>query len=236
MNHLRDRRSKPMAHVTTPRTAGQTLAVIMGDIIDSEGRRSGGELSREFNSAIRAANRKYRAALLSPLTITLGDEFQGLLKEMAKGFEIITKLRSDLLEMDINCRFVLGVVRLDTKINTKNAWNMMGDGLAQARNKLNDKREPNVYRFSLYDDPALQRLLDAVGLSLTTIEEEWTPTQSQYIRLNQRSSISKTARETGVGTRSVYKVLEAAKWAYYRKQKDAIEFALSSLDQENGSA
>ncbi len=43
----------------------------------------------------------------------------------------------------------------------------MGDGLAQARSKLNDKREPNVYRFSLYDDPSRQRLLDAVGLSLT---------------------------------------------------------------------
>ncbi|MEJ0024544.1 MAG: SatD family protein [Rhizomicrobium sp.] len=225
-----------MARATTSRTARQTLAVVMGDIIDSEGQRAGGDLSREFNSAIRAANKKYRAALLSPLTITLGDEFQGLVREMAKGFEIITKLRSDLLEKSVNCRFVLGIARLDTKINTENAWNMMGDGLAQARSKLNDKREPNVYRFSLYDDPSRQRLLDAVGLSLTAIEEEWTPTQRRYIRLNRRSSIGKTARDMGVGIRSVYKVLEAAKWAYYKKQKEAIEFALSSLDQENGAA
>ncbi len=208
----------------------------MGDIIDSESRRSGGELSREFNLAIKAANRKYRAALLSPLTITLGDEFQGLLKETVKGFEIITKLRSDLLEKNVHCRFVLGVVNLDTKINTKNAWNMMGGGLAQARRIVNDKREPNVYRFSIYNDPSRQRLLDAVGLSLTIIEEDWTPTQSRYIRLSRRSSIAATAKKMGVGVRSVYKVLEAAKWTHYKKQMEAIEFALSLLDQEMGSA
>ncbi len=55
-----------MARATTPRTARQTLAVVMGDIIDSEGRRAGGELSREFNSAIRAANKKYRAPCFRP--------------------------------------------------------------------------------------------------------------------------------------------------------------------------
>jgi hypothetical protein len=234
MNRYRDKHGKHMVHVTTSKSTARTFAVIMGDIINSEGRRSGGMLSKQFNSAIKAANRKYRTSLASPLTITLGDEFQGLLKNMAKGFEVISKLRSDLLEIDVSCRFVLGVVRLDTKVNTENAWNMMGDGLAQARDILNDKRESNVYRFSIYDDPSRQRLFDAVGLSLTILENEWTPTQRQYVRLSQRSSVIEMANNLEIGVRSVYKVLEAAKYAYHDKQKDAIEFALKSLDEEYG--
>jgi hypothetical protein len=209
------------------------FAVVMGDIIDSEQHRSGGALSHEFNSSVRATNRKYHTSIASPLTITLGDEFQGLVRKMTKGFEIIVKLRSDLLERGVNCRFVLGIVRLDTKVNTKNAWNMMGDGLAQARDKLNDKRDRNVYRFSIYDDPSRQLLFDAIGLSLTTIEEGWTPTQRHYVQLQKElDSVNDVASRLGVGSRSVYKVLEAANWTYYQHQEKAILSALSRLDEE----
>jgi hypothetical protein len=226
-----------MTNAKSTTSAKMKLAVVMGDIIDSERQRPGNDLSRDFNNSVRAANRKYRAAVVSPLTITLGDEFQGLAKRMTKGFEIITKLRSDLQELGVRCRFVLGAVRLDTKINTEKAWNMMGDGLAQARERLNDKRDPNVYRFSIYDDPFRQQLFDAIGLSLTKIEDGWTPTQRRYVRLQKElGNVGDAAAKLGVSARAVYKVLEAANWAYYQHQENAISSALSGLDEEYGMA
>ena len=62
-----------MKKAKSPTAAPTTLAVVMGDIIDSERQRSGGDLSRDFNAFVRAANKKYRASIVSPLTITLGD-------------------------------------------------------------------------------------------------------------------------------------------------------------------
>jgi hypothetical protein len=209
------------------------LTVIMGDIVDSEKSDSRQALSRTFNFNITAANRRFRKYLASPLTITLGDEFQGLVINAAKSFEIIADIRINLLAQGVRCRFVLGTVDLDTKVNPKNAWNMMGDGLAQARAKLNDKRDSNAYRFSMPSNPPIARLLGAVGNSLTIVEEQWTATQLEYIQLiRSRKAVIKVSAPLGISKRSVYKVLEAAKWRYHAKQRSAILFALSSFDRK----
>lgn len=80
------------------------------------------------------------------------------------------RLRLRLLVADVSCRFVIGTTQLETPVNPKEAWNMMGSGLAEARDKLNDKRATNAYRFSLPGEPLVESLLDAVGDSHTHVE------------------------------------------------------------------
>jgi hypothetical protein len=213
--------------------ATTTLAVIMGDIVDSEKSESRRALSKIFNSAIATANKNFKKLLASPLTITLGDEFQGLVESTSAGFEIIANLRLNLLARGVSCRFVLGEVHLDTEINPNNAWNMMGEGLAPARAKLNDKQDSNVYRFLIQKNPPLERLLNATGDSLSMVEKDWTGTQLKYVLLRRElETVDRVASRLGISGRSVYKVLEAANWAYYAEQKAAILFALSYLDNE----
>ncbi len=207
----------------------------MGDIVNSEQSESRAALSRKFNSVVSAINRKHSEYLASPLTITLGDEFQGLAKGTLGGFRLLSELRLALMERGVDCRLVLGSVRLDTKLNPMAAWNMMGEGLALARETLNDKSEPNAYRFTLPHHVVHERLLNAAGLSLTSVEEKWTPTQMKYFRVKQRiDSVSDAARKLKIGERTLYKVLEAARWRYYNEQHEAIIFALGALDREMG--
>jgi hypothetical protein len=207
----------------------------MGDIVGSETSDSRRKLSNAFNRTISLVNASDEKHLVSPLTITLGDEFQGLTRSLTQGFHVIAKLRLGLLARQIRCRFVLGVVKLETKVNTEAAWNMMGEGLAQARKRLNDKADPNAYRFSIAADPARERLLDAIGLSITSIEEDWTETQLKYVQIRQEvDSVERMASRLRITSRSVYKVLEAAKWKYYIIQKAAIENGLEKLDSELG--
>jgi hypothetical protein len=224
-----------MATKKKKRPVSATFAVVMGDIVGSQSSESKTALSRVFNSAVAAANKKFRSVLVSPLTITLGDEFQGLAKNTSLGFDIVTDLRLSLLCNNVSCRFVLGTTKLDTKVNPAKAWNMMGEGLAQARKRLNDKSDANAYRFSIGGDLARQRLLDAIGLSLTTVEQRWTPTQLEYVQLRRKvDAVIRISSRLHIKPRSVYKVLEAAEWKYYTGQRDAILFALSTLDEGFG--
>jgi hypothetical protein len=217
------------------RSSRPYFAVVMGDIVNSEKNKSKAVLSRKFNAAVTAVNKKFQKSLASPLTITLGDEFQGLAIGTCEGFALLGELRLALLEKDIDCRLVLGSVKLDTKLNRMAAWNMMGDGLASARRTLNDKSNPNAYRFSLPYHTVYERLLNAAGLSLTIVEERWTSTQMKYFRMNQGvDSVSDTARKLDIAERTLYKVLEAARWRYYNEQHEAIAFALRALDRELG--
>ncbi|TMV59141.1 hypothetical protein FGG78_35990, partial [Thioclava sp. BHET1] len=64
-------------------TSEQRVAVLMGDIVRSETSLAPDLLYARFNAAIDALNQDHAGSLASPLTITLGDEFQGLVCSMA---------------------------------------------------------------------------------------------------------------------------------------------------------
>ncbi len=214
----------------------RTFAVLMGDLVGSERARSVTAVHRTFNEAIVLANKRYAESIQSPLTITLGDEFQGLLRTLLDAWSVASELRLSLLVANVSCRFVIGTTQLATPVNPKEAWNMMGSGLSAAREKLNDKRTSNAYRFSLPGETILESLLDAAGDSLTEVELSWTTTQLQYYAKVRGASgtNAKTARSLGVTPRSLYKVLHAARADFHRRQSAIIRRALTGLDERYG--
>jgi hypothetical protein len=212
------------------------LAVLMGDLVGSERARSVKAVHRTFNEAIDSANKIHAESIESPLTITLGDEFQGLLRTLLHAWGVASELRLRLLVANVSCRFVIGTTQLETPLNPREAWNMMGSGLAEARDKLNDKRATNAYRFSLPGEPLIESLLDAAGDSLTQVELGWTPTQLEYywsVHDGSRSNAA-IAKSLGVSPRSLYKVLSAARADFHRRQSAILRRALTGLDERYG--
>ena len=55
-----------------------TYGVLMGDLVRSERAPAPEALHDAFNRAVAQENRRHADVIVSPLTITLGDEFQGL--------------------------------------------------------------------------------------------------------------------------------------------------------------
>jgi hypothetical protein len=222
--------------VLMPAKKSRPSAVLMGDVVASERAQSLKAVHRAFNDAVNFANAHYAADIESPLTITLGDEFQGLTRRLAHAWRIATTLRLKLLAANVSCRFVIGMAQLDTPINPRRAWNMMGRGLAETRDKLNDKRSSNAYRFSLRGETLIELLLDAVGDSLTEVERGWTATQLKYYSSARDASRTNAelAKRLGVTPRSLYKVLHAARGDFHRRQSGAIERALTELDERHG--
>lgn len=110
----------------------------MADIIKSR-QHDGKEVMEQFRKIVTALNQKRKADLLSPLTITLGDEFQGVVNTIENGIHIIFEMEESILEMnvEIKLRYVLVYGEIETKINPKMAYEMLGQGLTNAREKLN---------------------------------------------------------------------------------------------------
>lgn len=219
-----------------PAKQSRPLAVLMGDLVASERARSLKAVHRAFNKGVDFANERYAADIESPLTITLGDEFQGLTRSLTHAWAIASTLRLRLLAANVSCRFVIGTAQLETPVNPREAWNMMGRGLAEARDKLNDKRSSNAYRFSLRGEPIVEPLLDAVGDSLTEVELGWTPTQLKYYSSARDSARTNAeiAKSLGVSPRSLYKVLHAARGDFHRRQAAIVARALMELDERYG--
>jgi hypothetical protein len=205
----------------------------MGDIVQSRATASIHGLYRTFNEAVGAANKNNKSILTSPLTITLGDEFQGLCASLSAGLKIIRQLRYVLLHKSIECRFALGVATLETPINAEKAWNMMGPGLAETRKTLGDKRNPNAYRFFLPDEHLIERLMNAIGCSMTNIEQDWTARQLEIVTasLSHHGSDTDLAEGFKITPRTLYKIRNAGQQHLYESQWQAVEQAAAELDQ-----
>jgi hypothetical protein len=111
----------------------------MGDIVKSRDKESKG-LAETFRSLTRYINKKLKPEILSPLTVTLGDEFQGIVGSRDAGIRAIIEAEEWLLQKgeDIEVRFVLNFGQIDTEINRKIAHGMLGQGLTETRQILEE--------------------------------------------------------------------------------------------------
>ena len=213
----------------------QRLAVVMGDLVRSERAPAPERLHARFNAEVEACNAAHGAALASPLTITLGDEFQGLARSLGQAAPIVRGLRLALMRAGLDCRFVIGRVEIRTALNREKAWNMMGPGLGRAREKLNQKKAGIFYRFSVEGAPVSEIMLDALGAGLSAIERGWTGQQRDDIAaLMAGASAAELARRRKVSVHSIYKVRSAGNYDAYAAQWQAIDAGLAALDAGKG--
>ena len=121
----------------------------MADIVRSRVY-DGDFLMPEFKRVVEECNRAYREKLLSPFTITLGDEFQGVADSLRNAVEAILFLEDRLLTVHpaFSLRYVLVYGAIDTPVNPDIAHGMAGPGLTAAREALARKRRGRL-RFQL---------------------------------------------------------------------------------------
>ena len=134
--------------------------IFMGDVVNSSDY-DGEVLSKGLKELVESTNKKFGKAILSPLTITLGDEFQGILSSVSSGIDLLFHLEEALLitEPDFKLHYVLLLGEIETEINPDIAYEMMGKGLTEARKMLSSKkRNRKRFRFKLQNKEQTEQL------------------------------------------------------------------------------
>ncbi len=114
--------------------------VVMGDVIGSSDH-DASRLSQQLARQVAACNRDLAEGILSPLTITLGDEFQGLAHTLGDAVACVLYLdETSIAEgRPFQLRYVIHEGEIETPINRKTAYGMLGPALTRARTLLSDK-------------------------------------------------------------------------------------------------
>jgi hypothetical protein len=123
--------------------------IVMADIIDSRNMQQN-KLMKSFKKITDEINYEKKDILLSPITITLGDEFQCIVKSVEAGIELMLAIdEKKLYEMaDFKLRYVLVEGGIETPINHDIAYGMLGEGLTMAREKLVEYKN-SYHRYSI---------------------------------------------------------------------------------------
>ena len=116
---------------------------LIADVIDSKMVQERFDLQKQLEKTLQTMNELFGEFLASNFTLTLGDEFQALLKVDAPVFQIIDTLRSELTPTQL--RFGIGLGEIVTDIDPLQSIGADGPAYWNARAAINLVHQKNDY-------------------------------------------------------------------------------------------
>ncbi|MDN5203620.1 SatD family protein [Fulvivirgaceae bacterium BMA10] len=198
--------------------------ILMADVIESS-EKDGKSLMLDFKELVREINMQYKQDLLSPLTITLGDEFQGVVKNLRKSLEIIFSLEESIIlkKHNFKLRYVLNQGEIDTDLNPEYAHEMLGSGLTNARNMLNGMKSGDE-RFNVNVQPfSLTNSLNKAFLLFQSFYDDWSDKQLKTVAaFLEHRDYKQVAKLLGKDSSSVWRREKSLKIKEYFTAKELI--------------
>lgn len=156
---------------------------LIADVIDSKMVQERFNLQKQLEKALRKMNELFGDYLASCFTLTLGDEFQTLLKVDAPVFQIIDTLRSELSPTQL--RFGIGLGEIATAIDPLQSIGADGPAYWNARAAINLVHQKNDYGntqiyFSSGND-SKDLLVNALIASGEAIRSGWRGSQEEIL-------------------------------------------------------
>ena len=156
---------------------------LIADVIDSKMVQERFNLQKQLEKTLRKMNELFGDYLASCFTLTLGDEFQALLKVDAPVFQIIDTLRSELSPTQL--RFGIGLGVIATAIDPLQSIGADGPAYWNARAAINLVHQKNDYGntqiyFSSGND-SKDLLVNALIASGEAIRSGWRGSQEEIL-------------------------------------------------------
>lgn len=156
--------------------------VLMGDIVGSSGK-DGAALMANFKEVIQFSNSTFSKQLLSPLTITLGDEFQGVVSDLKTAVEVIFYIDQLLItaKPPFRLRYSMQYGPIDTPVNRESAHEMLGEGLTKARKGLEELKQRKGHYRMVTNDEKTDETLNGLFQLYDSIYSDWSDRDREYL-------------------------------------------------------
>lgn len=156
--------------------------ILMADIVGSSARKGKG-LMTSFQKVVKDVNRKNESRIHSPLTITLGDEFQGVVKNTQAALQVIFDMEKQLMTLrsPFKLRYVIQEGEIHTPLNRKMAHEMLGPGLTEARERLTALKTSKQRFQAALADKDLTENMNLLFVIFQGISDQWTPAQQNVV-------------------------------------------------------
>ncbi|MDO4798947.1 MAG: SatD family protein [Bacillota bacterium] len=215
---------------------------IIGDIVNSREASDRYEVQRTLKNVLAEVNAEFGADIAARFAITLGDEFQGLLKVGSRLPELLRRMRDALAPVSL--RFGIGYGTITTELDPDAVATADGPAFYRARERIeavkNRERRymtaPTDTMFSVGTDgtessapapasaSADEALVNALFSTCFALRAKWTARQTEIIaafRRNQNHQY-RTAAELGIRQSGVYKALKNADYYVYEAAQEAL--------------
>lgn len=213
---------------------------IIGDIKESRKLKNRNNVQNKLKAVLSKINQKYESVISAKFTITLGDEFQGLLCVGENVIDIIEEIRREMSPVQI--RFGIGVGEITTDINSDMALGADGPGYYKAReaiemlkrNEQKSKTQASDIRIEIEDDrSSVTAMLNTIFSLMAVIQNNWSDRQREIIWEfdKNKGSQSECAERMKISQSSVQRSLVNGNYYAYKEAKNTVNSVLREIGE-----
>ena len=211
---------------------------LIADVIDSKIVQERFDLQKQLEKNLQKINELFKDCLASAFTLTLGDEFQALLKVDAPVFQIIDTLRSELTPTQL--RFGIGLGEIVTAIDPLQSVGADGPAYWNARAAINFVHQKNDYgNTQIYFSNGKENqdfFVNALIASGEAIRSGWRESQEEILlNLLKRSVYSESfsqqdlAQSLAINPSALSKRLKSSSVRVYLRGRAAALASIQSI-------
>lgn len=213
---------------------------LIGDIINSKKIDDRFSIQTKMETVLSEINNDYKDDIDSNFMITLGDEFQGLLRSPSNITSIIEIIEREMYPVKL--RFGIGIGNIDTNIIRETPFGMDGPAYHNARKMLQHIKASEKKRMVSKTDimieideaPEYSKLINTIFSLTYNIKKKWKEPQvitiNEYIHSGHNQE--EAAAKLGITQSAVYKRLDSANYYTYVESMRNVENSLSELFKE----
>jgi len=221
--------------------SNKTYIAVIADIKESKKISNRNEVQKQLGQVLTEINEKYNNDIYSKFTITLGDEFQGLLCNGANTMNIISDIERRMFPVKL--RFGIGIGEIITDVNKEISIGADGPAYHMARKAIEHlkadekKKRTNTAdtRIEIDGNEKAALLLNTILSLLTIIKENWSDRQREIIwdMLEHQDSQMSVANRLNIKQPSVQKSMSKGKYYAFKDAMDTIGKILGEIRRED---
>lgn len=197
--------------------------VVIGDVVESRQIKGRAAFQKKL-AALLAGISAGNAALASPYTLTLGDEFQAVYRGANGLFADLIRIRRGCMPAGV--RFSLSAGRIATALNPRQAIGMDGPAFHRARERIEALKQSGA-TFSLAGDlPGDADSRDALLDLLSTWTDGWRANRwAILLGLMTGKAVTQLAEELRISEPAVYKNIRHGRlesWTILLKRQETL--------------
>ena len=215
---------------------------LIGDVIESKKIQDRAQAQQKLLQLMKELNQQYQKYLVSPFTVTAGDEFQALFLPNSDMFQIMDQLSVAFAPYEI--RFGIGVGDMITEINKEQSIGSDGPAYWLAReaiNHIHDKNDYGINHISVFlaDEKATQTI-NAILAACSFIQSKWTDIQYDVLKqllaeniYDETFSHKEMSKLLGITPSAFNKRIKASGLKIYlRNKRVAMNLMLNAIEKE----
>ncbi|HZH71063.1 MAG TPA: SatD family protein [Mariniphaga sp.] len=181
--------------------------VLIGDIVSSKKIASRKELQKKLQSLFKSFNKSSKT-IISPFTITLGDEFQAVFSKADNVFKYLWEILHAIYPVKV--RFSFGIGEITTSINTVQAIGMDGPAFYNAREGLIELKQGSFLFNIIHDDKEKVQMIKQILFLLSHLSSGWKDKRYKILSLLYDDlSAYQIAEKLKMSDKAVYKNIDA---------------------------